>query len=39
MWNWLLRGMKNKEEGKGVNMILDPFAFERQGSYKDYRKC
>ena len=25
MWNWPLRGMKNKEEGKEVNMILDPF--------------
>ena len=24
MWNWPLRGMKNKEEGKEVNMILDP---------------
>ena len=30
MWNWPLRGMKNKEEGEEVNMILDPFAGRRR---------
>ena len=36
MWNWPLCGMKNEEQGKEVNMILDPFVLTPLFDIFDY---